>query len=156
MAQVFVSYSRIDLSFVERLVEDLNKSGHEVWYDLSGLEGGSRWGTEIQEAIKDSKYVITILSPESVKSEWVEREFLYASKLKLKIVPLFYRECDLPLNFMNLNYIDVQGRNYELNFAKILGALYLSKNNLNTCDKLVLKIQRDKQYGEEKTNASYL
>lgn len=123
MAKVFVSYSRIDLPFVERLVEDLNKAGHQVWYDLSGLEGGSRWGTEIQNAIQGSEYVVTVLSPESVRSEWVEREFLYASKLKLKIVPLFYRECDLPLNFMNLNYIDVQGRNYDLNYAKILDAL---------------------------------
>jgi hypothetical protein len=42
---------------------------------------------------------------------------------EIKIVPLFYRECDLPLNFMNLNYIDVQGRNYDLNYAKILDAL---------------------------------
>ena len=116
MAQVFISYSRRDLSFVERLVSDLRDAGYQVWYDLSGLEGGSRWGTEIQNAIQKSQYIVTVLSPDSVKSEWVEREFLYASKLKLKIIPLFYRECDLPLNFLNLNYIDVRGRNYHQNF----------------------------------------
>lgn len=123
MTQVFISYSRRDLSFVERLVGDLRDAGYQAWYDLSGLEGGSRWGTEIQNAIQSSQYVIAVLSPDSVTSEWVEREFLYASKLKLKIVPLFYRECDLPLNFLNLNYIDVRGRNYHQNFDNILDAL---------------------------------
>ena len=52
MAQVFISYSRRDLPFVEQLVSDLKETGIDVWYDLSGLEGGSRFGIEIQNAIK--------------------------------------------------------------------------------------------------------
>jgi TolB protein len=122
MAQVFISYAREDLSFVKRLARDLKKSGYDVWYDLSGLDGGSRWGTEIQNAIRDSQYVITVLSPDSVVSEWVEREFLFASNLKLIIIPLYYRECELPLIYLNLNYIDVRGKNYHQNRADILDA----------------------------------
>ncbi len=51
MAQVFISYSRKDLTFVEHLVSDLKETGIDVWYDLSGLEGGARWRIEIQNAI---------------------------------------------------------------------------------------------------------
>jgi hypothetical protein len=51
MTQVFISYSRKDLAFVERLANDLQAAGLEVWYDLSGLDGGTRWGREIQSAI---------------------------------------------------------------------------------------------------------
>jgi len=40
MSQVFISYSRRDLPFVENLVQDLKRVGLDVWYDLSGLEGG--------------------------------------------------------------------------------------------------------------------
>ena len=39
MAKVFISYSRRDLSFVERMVQDLEGAGVSVWYDLSGMEG---------------------------------------------------------------------------------------------------------------------
>ena len=123
MTQVFISYSRKDQAFVERLVEDLKKTGLDVWYDLSGLEGGSRWRAEIQNAIKNSRYVLVVLSPDSIESEWVEREFLFASNLKLKIIPLLYRQCDLPMNYLNLNFIDVQGKKYPHNFKEIMEAL---------------------------------
>jgi hypothetical protein len=123
MPQVFISYSRRDLSFVERLVQDLKRNGMAVWYDLSGLEGGERWGEKIQQAIRQSSFVIVVLSPDSVQSEWVEREFLFASNEKKKIIPLLYRQCEMPFNYLNLNYIDVQGERYNQNFDKIMRGL---------------------------------
>lgn len=123
MTQVFISYSRKDLAFVERLAKDLKDAGLEVWYDLSGLSVGSRWGIEIQNAIRHSQYFIAVLSLNSAKSEWVEREFLYASNRKLKSIPLLYKPCDLPMWCLNLHFIDVRGRFYEINFVSILKAL---------------------------------
>ena len=123
MVQVFISYSRKDISFVELLAGDLKKNGMDVWYDLSRLEGGSRWRAEIEKAIRNSQYVIVVLSPASVESEWVEREFLFASNLKRKIIPLLYRPCEIPLGYLDLNYIDVQGENYTENFNKLLRVL---------------------------------
>ena len=69
MTQVFISYSRKDLDFVEQLATDLKAAGLEVWYDLSGLEGGARWRIEIEKAIRESQYVLIVLSPDSVVSE---------------------------------------------------------------------------------------
>ena len=119
MAQVFISYSRRDLPFIEQLVSDLKKTGIDVWYDLSGLEGGARWRVEIQRAIQNSDYVIVVLSPHSVESEWVEREYLFANNLKKKILPIMCRKCELPLTFLTVNYVDAQGENYSRNFDKI-------------------------------------
>jgi hypothetical protein len=48
MPMVFLSYSRKDLAFVERLAKDLEAAGLEVWYDLTGLEAGTQWGHKIQ------------------------------------------------------------------------------------------------------------
>jgi formylglycine-generating enzyme required for sulfatase activity len=123
MSQVFVSYSRKDLAFVERLAKDLQANGLDVWYDLSGLEVGQRWGSEIQKAIRKSQYFIAVMSPNSADSEWVEREFLYSSNLKLKVIPLLYKHCDLPMWCLNLHYIDIHGRNYKRRFPDILKAL---------------------------------
>lgn len=123
MAQIFISYSRKDLAFVEQLAADLKTAGYEVWYDVSGLRGGSRWRFEIENAIRNSESAIFVLSPDSVASEWVEREFLFSSNLKRKLIPLMYRSCELPLSYLNLNYVDVQGDNYRQNFDELLSAL---------------------------------
>ena len=72
MTQVFISYSRKDLVFVERLAKDLQAAGLQVWYDLSGLAAGTRWGKEIQSAIQQSQIFVVVLSPNSIDSEWVE------------------------------------------------------------------------------------
>lgn len=125
MPQVFISYSRKDLSFVKQLAADLKNVGLDVWYDVSGISGGSRWRTEIENAIRNSQYVLVVLSPDSIASEWVEREFLFSSNLKRKIIPLMYRPCELPLNYVDLNYIDVQGENYQRAFPDLLRALNL-------------------------------
>ena len=123
MSQIFVSYSRKDLDFVQRMAKDLQAHGLEVWYDLSGLEVGTRWGKEIQNAIQQSQYLLVVLSPNSIESEWVEKEFLYANSLKLKIIPLLYKPCSVPMWFINLHFIDVQGKNYKLHFPELLKAL---------------------------------
>jgi len=125
MTKVFISYSRMDIAFVEKLVSDLKETGLDVWYDLSGLDGGVRWRIEIEKAIQESQFVLVVLSPDSVASEWVEREYLFSSKHGKKIIPLFYRPCDLPMYYLNVQYIDVQGANYKRNFGEILRTLGL-------------------------------
>ena len=101
----------------------MKAAGLEVWYDLSGLEGGTRWGREIQNAIRDSQCFIVVLSPNSVESEWVEKEFMYANSQKRKVIPLLYQPCETPMWFINLHFIDVQGENYARNFWIILKAM---------------------------------
>jgi eukaryotic-like serine/threonine-protein kinase len=123
MTQVFISYSRKDLVFVERLTKDLQAAGLEVWYDLSGLDGGTRWGREIQNAIDNCQAFVVVLSPNSVESEWVEKEFMYANSLKRRIIPILLQPCKTPMWFINLHFIDVQGDNYDRNFWVILKAL---------------------------------
>jgi formylglycine-generating enzyme required for sulfatase activity len=123
MTQVFISYSRKDLSFINTLVADLKNAGLDVWYDVSHIAGGARWRSEIENALRNSQYVIVVLSPDSIASEWVEREFLFSSNLRRKIIPVMYRFCELPLNYVDLNYIDMQGNNYGRNFHQLLKAL---------------------------------
>jgi formylglycine-generating enzyme required for sulfatase activity len=67
--------------------------------------------------------VVVVLTPDSVESEWVEKELIFASSLKRKIVPLFLRQCDLRLIHINLHYIDIQGAKYQQNFHLVLRAL---------------------------------
>lgn len=131
MTQVFISYSRKDITFVDRLAADLKNAGIDVWYDVSGIAGGDRWRMEIENALRSSQYVIVVLSPDAIASEWVEREFLFSSNLKRKIIPLMHRPCELPLNYVDLNYIDVQGENYQRNFPDLLQALTIDPTKVS-------------------------
>jgi len=139
MTRIFISYSRRDLDFVEQLAADLQAAGLDVWYDLYGLEGGQRWRIEIEKAIRESQYVIVVLSPDSVVSTWVEEEILYARNLKRKIVPLFYKPCDIPLGFQTLHFIDVQESKYFQNFKEILRALDIKHSDREIAEKVVHK-----------------
>lgn len=123
MTQVFISYSRRDLAFVEQLAADLQAAGLDVWYDISRLEGGDSWPEKIQLAIDASDVFIIMVSPDSIVSRWVRKEFLYASNKKMKIVPLLFKNCELPLWLLDIHFIDIQNENYERNFGEVLRSL---------------------------------
>jgi formylglycine-generating enzyme required for sulfatase activity len=139
MPQVFISYSRKDLKFVEQLAADLQNAGLDVWYDLTDIGGGARWRIEIENALAKCQYLVVVLSPDSVASEWVEKEYLFASEYRPVVIPLLYRSCKIPLHFTNLNFIDVQGDNYKNNFPKLLDALRVPPPPVVHVDEQTLK-----------------
>jgi formylglycine-generating enzyme required for sulfatase activity len=122
MTQVFISYSRKDLAFVQRLATDLQNAGLDVWWDLSGTKGGDEWERKIGHAIEQSQYFIVVLTPDSVESRWVTREYLKADEMGLKIIPLIYKLCKTPLTLQDRQKIDVEG-NYSVCLLKVLSAL---------------------------------
>ena len=123
MKKVFLSYSRKDLKFVKQLAADLQQAGYDVWYDLSNIEGGDRWAIEIQTAIDNCDVCVTVISPHSIVSEWVEKEFLYASNTGKRVIPILLESTTLPLWLMNIHYIDMQGRGYREKFPRLQAAI---------------------------------
>ena len=108
----------------------MKAAGLMVWYDLSGLDEGARWGQEIQNAIDANQIFVVVLSPNSVASEWVEKEFMYANSLKKRIIPLLYQPCKVPMWFINLHFIKVQGDNYDSHFWVILKAMGIKAGDM--------------------------
>lgn len=93
MAQIFVSYSRIDSEFAKQLIERLQIAFpyHKFWYDQS-LTGGDDWWEEILKAIKASDIFIYILSKESIESRYCQAEFAEAYRLQKRIIPVQARD----------------------------------------------------------------
>jgi hypothetical protein len=109
---VFISYSRKDIDVVQQLAQDLEKAGLDAWWDISGLKGGDAWVRTIQAALKASKCCVVVLSPDVVESEWVEKEYTYAMGLGLRIIPILYKNCEVPMALANIQYIDFRGKKY--------------------------------------------
>jgi hypothetical protein len=76
---VFVSYSRDDAEYVERLVGFLEAGGVRVWYDRR-IPTGVRWRETLAERIERAAAVLLVESASAQASRWVNEEFLYAEK----------------------------------------------------------------------------
>jgi len=123
MQRVFISYSRKDIDFARKLAGDLEKAGFEVWWDISDLKGGDDWVQVIPTAIESSRYFIILLSPDSVLSQWVEKEYLHALKLRMKILPVMIRPCTVPFALANINYLDFTASDPVDSLNKLLADL---------------------------------
>lgn len=74
MPSVFLSHSHGDKAFVRGLADRLTQAGAVVWLDEAALNIGDSLIERISEAIQEMEYVAAILSPRSVKSNWVQKE----------------------------------------------------------------------------------
>ena len=123
MQQIFISYSRKDMSFVRKLAGDLEKAGYDVWWDLTDLRGGDDWVRVIPAAIESSQHFIIVLSPNSIESEWVRKEYTQALSLRRKIIPIMLEATGVPFALNTINYINFTSGEYVDNFNSLLTAL---------------------------------
>ena len=121
--QVFISYSRKDIKFARRLAGDLENAGFEAWWDISDLKGGDDWVRVIPIAIAASQFFVVLLSPDSIQSEWVSKEYTYALVNRMKIVPAMIRPCSVPFALNTINYINFTTDDYETGFNNLLKAI---------------------------------
>ena len=123
MQQIFISYSRKDIDFVRKLAGDLEKAGYDVWWDLTDLRGGDDWVRVIPAAIESSAYMLVVLSPDGVLSDWVKKEYTQALGLRKKIIPIMLKPTSVPFALNTINYVNFTSGEYVDNFNSLLDAL---------------------------------
>jgi hypothetical protein len=123
MHKIFISYSRKDIDFVRKLAGDLEKVGYDVWWDLTDLRGGDDWPRVIPVAIEESQTFVIVLSPNSVVSDWVEKEYTHALSLRKKVIPIMLQRSSVPFALNTINYVDFTPEDYPANFNHLLTAL---------------------------------
>jgi hypothetical protein len=123
MEKVFISYSRKDIDFARKLAGDLEKAGYDAWWDITDLRGGDDWVRTIPAAIAASKYMIVVLTPDSIESEWVRKEYTQALSLRKKIIPIMFVPCSVPFALNTINFVNFAAGDYEDNFKNLLSPL---------------------------------
>lgn len=96
MSHIFLSYSRHDSVYVDRVARCIVENGHRVWIDRRGIAAGEQWRREIVEAIKEASLMIVFLSPNSARSNNVRRELDLADNARLKILPTVLAPTQIP------------------------------------------------------------
>ncbi|NPV67360.1 MAG: DUF4268 domain-containing protein [Anaerolineae bacterium] len=123
MALVFISYSRKDAAFVNRLVGDLRARQVPIWLDRAALTGGAEWLAAIENALEDATHLVLVMSPASNRSKFVRKEALYALEEGKNVIPIRIAPCKPPLLARDLQYIDFVEESYEAAFTRLLAAL---------------------------------
>ena len=117
--KIFISYSRDDAEFAGRLLTTLRQSDLDIWIDQEQINPGDSFLAEMNRGLTDAAYVLLIVSESSMRSQWVEREWLstLASKDKV-LIPLRIDNSPMPQLLRDIIYVD-----FRQDFAKAASKL---------------------------------
>lgn len=125
--RLFLSYSRRDAAYAERLRAGLEGAGHDVWIDRDDLVVGERWRTSIVEGITSADAVVLVVSPPSMASEHVLREVSLAAESDKPLYPVRLVPCEVPASFRYLlagiQFVDVARAGEPAALAQLLAGL---------------------------------
>lgn len=117
-ATTFFSYSREDSQFVVGLAKDLRAAGAVVWLDQLDIGPGKRWDSAVEEALRRCPRQVVVLTPAAVNSVNVMDEVSFALEQGKQVIPVLYRDCQLPFRLLRVQYID-----FRADYASGLQAL---------------------------------
>lgn len=92
---VFLSYSAKDRDWASEIVAALKSSGVSNWFDAHEIPAGERWQPRIEEALRESRVLILILSAESLNRPWIFFEVGAAVADSKRIVPVLAGDIDV-------------------------------------------------------------
>ena len=91
-AKVFISYSRKDMPFADRIEAALKARGFEPLIDRTAIYAFEEWWKRVQELIGRADTVVFVLSPDAVRPGTVAlKEVEFAASLNKRFAPIVFR-----------------------------------------------------------------
>ncbi len=106
MSHIFISFSRNDGDYANKLAEDIRKHGFDVWIDEIKASA-EPWTKTIAEGVKDCSALVVVMTPDSEKSQWVEAQLILGQRYNKPILPILLtgQQFDLLIPF---EYVDAR------------------------------------------------
>lgn len=131
--KIFISYAKEDFQYAQKVYRYFEELGYDPWLDKEKLLPGCNWDLEIKRALKNSDFIILLLSSISVsKRGYVQREFKLAlqhweQRLEddIYIIPLLIDQCDVPDMLGKFQWVK-----FEEAFPAVLHAVERQRNML--------------------------
>lgn len=109
MPNLFISYSRQCIGFVDDLAHKLQKQGFNLWMDYLNLVPGRPWAEQIDKGLQEADLLLLVVSPESASSRSVEIEWRHFLENKKRIILLVFQAVPLPPELAGLEWVDFRG-----------------------------------------------
>jgi adenylate cyclase len=107
MADLFVSYARVDRARVSPLVAALEGEGWSVWWDPE-MSPGQEFDRLIGEELEKARAVVVVWTPASVASRWVRGEARVAADRGV-LAPVRFEAAQLPIDLRAIHTTDLDG-----------------------------------------------
>jgi adenylate cyclase len=105
MADVFISYARVDKARVAPLVAAIEAQGWSVWWDPE-IAAGQLFDDQIESELAKARCVLVVWTPTSVASRWVRGEAREAADRGI-LVPVRFDDARLPMDVRALHTTDL-------------------------------------------------
>ncbi len=110
---VFISFTSANKDWVRKtFIPALEAEGLTCCDYYRDFEVGAPIVKEMERAVLESRKTILVLSPEYLKSKWVEFENLMlqtldAANQERRLLPVVYKQCEIPLRIKYLNCVNL-------------------------------------------------
>jgi|APFre7841882630_1041343.scaffolds.fasta_scaffold121537_2 hypothetical protein len=92
---IFISSSsKMDRVWVKEFASALKEAGITNFFEIGDMKPGERWQEQMQEALRDSRTFVLILSGPGDVSPWISFELGVALADRKKIIPVVSEEID--------------------------------------------------------------
>ena len=115
---LFISYSRAQTPFVDRLASELENRGYSLWLDYQNLVPARPWFPQITSWIDAADVTLLIVSKESITSRNVEPEWKRALEQGKRVVLLIFEAVPLPSQLQSCEWVD-----FRINYRRALQEL---------------------------------
>jgi hypothetical protein len=106
MTKAFISYSSIDDRWAKRIAGVLARLGVDHFLDRKDIRWGDKVVEAISESMRSSSDVVVVISPASLKSQWVAFEIGQAKALGKRLLPLLtHASLDVPDFLRGIHYV---------------------------------------------------
>jgi hypothetical protein len=119
---IFMSYSRREVGFVDDLTHRLETDGFKVWLDYRSLVPGTPWAGQIDKVLDESQVILLVVSKASIASKYVELEWRRVIKEAKRIILVIFEAVDLPKELEQYEWVDFRGK-YEAGLKELVGQL---------------------------------
>ena len=114
--KVFISYSRSDRAFSEKLVPALETRGLDVLIDRRDLPMAVEFQAELLGFIRQADTIVYVVSRASTASPWCAWEVEQVGQLGKRLAPAVIETVDddkVPVGIRKINYVFFTGSNAE-------------------------------------------
>nr|WP_163660030.1 TIR domain-containing protein [Adonisia turfae] len=143
---IFISYSRSNKHFVEKLNQSLKDERWKVWIDRDRIPVAANWRDEAEEGIRYAHTVIFVVCPDSLTSKNCQWEFEKAKKYKKRIIPViscndYNREVFQAMGLSSVQYVSFvrHGQSFDQSLQQLLDALKTNLDDLKVYRQVLVK-----------------